>query len=1278
MSNVSTLEKTMRCNLMMTNNARKGIQEWSADEHDFFNIQKSFQVYIEKRPVNAQGNISLSLYFDNIENLQLTEKLDGKVAIMDCVLQNNGFLATGFHVRGSRVPVQTNRRLPINLSFVTSKNNGAGLPIQLHTKIRELPVAEERSEYVKKRISSWEGYLKIQERNADIADITASFSKLIFNEDFSRMSLVGCEVNGNEWNKIRGLSISFKGYQNDIGDVLKANRNKNTIEIELRPRIREMARKNSLNPKAKEVVFSNFATLSQIRRLRKGFEDLQNGLAANANLEKILFEDRPTIRITNKQKELEFHNRLNEFQQEAVVGAMSAEDLYVIQGPPGTGKTTVISEICQQNAKAGLRTLVASQSNLAVDNALSRLLSNKEIRILRFGRTESIEEEGKRFIEENVGQYWKEQTLATLSDVIEHHASQENLLKDRLNNIVLETKSLDEEKQRLIEAIEKKVIAQTEYDERSQQIRALKKSLVSLKKEREEIELTIQSIGPAVQQLAQDIKAMEQFLEANPSIDQLTEQTEQLTKKLDSIQDQILYQKSVRSLQKAQQEIENTREQHQKLQKKLGALEALKKEIQTIRKVDELKERLKLCGIVPSFLVNRQMEELDLLIESIKSSSDWQELNARLSSAIAFIEKLLKKHKYPVESVKSNMGRSGVVFDSNYTVKEIHQFMNRLKHIMTSDEEELTTEKLAILLEGLYVREKFVLKQQASIQLSKSNSITKYQAIKAQVATELENGFKAINNQTRELIIVGTNQKHQLTNLEKQIKDISAESGDFEGLPTQEALETSLLDKQKKRAALDETLEKVSVYSAKLGHKKAELEKLKTQLQEQEDILQKNEQEAKMVNAEGLDQEKRLKILDEIILQNPENALKKLEESYTALEKESAQIHIELERLPITQALQTEWFSLLQEANDHDLDEIRKLYVRHANVIGTTCVASARKEFMENYPTFDVVIIDEVSKATPPELLLPMLKGKKIILVGDHHQLPPLVGEDTLDETLQAILEESDSFEEKEELKKLLKESLFERLFKNLPKSNKTMLAIQYRMHESIMETITPFYEEENYRLQCGLTDSDAMRDHLLDSEIVKRTDHLLWVDMPNEKRYFEERMKDGKSRFNQAELDSIRKILIDLDKATEKAKQEGRMEQHEKKSIGVISFYGEQVKRIDRLIQQEMNLKHLHFRTGTVDKFQGMEMDVILLSMVRNNQDKSGDIGFANDYRRLNVALSRARELLVIVGSVEMFTKRAKQKSSREMYGRLKTIVKQKEGFRDPDVIGQGSRIGV
>ena len=93
---------------------------------------------------------------------------------------------------------------------------------------------------------------------------------------------------------------------------------------------------------------------------------------------------------------------------------------------------------------------------------------------------------------------------------------------------------------------------------------------------------------------------------------------------------------------------------------------------------------------------------------------------------------------------------------------------------------------------------------------------------------------------------------------------------------------------------------------------------------------------------------------------------------------------------------------------------------------------------------------------------------------------------------------------------------------------------------------------------------------------------------------------------------------------------------------------------------------QHLNCRTGSVDKFQGMEMDIIILSFVRNHQEKGGDIGFARDYRRLNVALSRARELLIIVGSSEMFTVRTKHPSSKEMYGRLLANIKMKNGFRD------------
>jgi superfamily I DNA and/or RNA helicase len=170
---------------------------------------------------------------------------------------------------------------------------------------------------------------------------------------------------------------------------------------------------------------------------------------------------------------------------------------------------------------------------------------------------------------------------------------------------------------------------------------------------------------------------------------------------------------------------------------------------------------------------------------------------------------------------------------------------------------------------------------------------------------------------------------------------------------------------------------------------------------------------------------------------------------------------------------------------------------------------------------------------------------------------------------------------------------------------------------------------------------------------------------MPNEPAFFEERMKGGKSLYNPAELKEVGALLKELDEATAQAKQVGRMKAEEKKSIGVISFYGEQVKRIDRLIHQELQLTHLTIRTGTVDRFQGMEMDVILLSMVRNHDHKQDDIGFAKDYRRLNVALSRAREVLVLIGSSKMFTERTKLADTRKMYSHVLEAAKKQQGLR-------------
>ncbi|MGB2992897.1 MAG: AAA domain-containing protein, partial [Paenisporosarcina sp.] len=366
--------------------------------------------------------------------------------------------------------------------------------------------------------------------------------------------------------------------------------------------------------------------------------------------------------------------------------------------------------------------------------------------------------------------------------------------------------------------------------------------------------------------------------------------------------------------------------------------------------------------------------------------------------------------------------------------------------------------------------------------------------------------------------------------------------------------------------------------------------------------------------------------------------------------------------LNVSNDIRLEWQEMLGESTAYDLDEIKKLYIQYANVIGVTCSISASKDFVNQYPDFDVVIIDEVSKATPPELLLPMLKGKKIILVGDHHQLPPLVGQDTMDELLEDMKDPT----EKAELKAILKESIFERLFKDLPDDSKTTLRIQYRMHEHIMETINPFYREKNYGLECGLANSNKDRDHLLDGKMFKRGQHIVWYDMPNERGFLEEREQHSRSFFNAAELKKTRELLLDLNQATAIAKQQGRLDSHVKKKVGIISFYGEQVKKVNRLLSQELDLPHLHCRTGTVDKFQGMEMDVIILSFVRNHLQPDGNIGFLKDYRRLNVALSRARELLMIVGSVDMFTQKAHGEAQKAMFQHVLNVVKEHEGLKE------------
>jgi superfamily I DNA and/or RNA helicase len=1259
----NTKNTAYRCPIALTNKAKNKMREAGLDERSFFLLEKSFYVYIEKYPQSGDGLVSAALFFDIERNERLAEKYGRFVVVFHCLVKEDGFVATNVTTRPTHIPLPSNWRISADLTFDLNGQGSGPLPIGLLNLIHNMPVAQESSMYVKKRIASWEGYLKIQEQTADIPDITSRYSTLLFNDDFNMVKITGCELNEKEWKSLKDMSVKLKGIDQEIGKVLKANRSASTVEVEVHSYMEAQARRQQFDVHPKEVIFSNFATLSQVKRLRQGFKQLENGMAANPELERLLFENKPPVKEVKAQAKLQFHNRLNEFQQAAVNGAMSAEDLYVIQGPPGTGKTTVISEICLQNAKAGLRTLVASQSNLAVDNALGRLLATKDIRILRVGRTESIEEEGKKFIEENIGQYWKDHTLKEVSSQLEARTKRETEIEVEWTANEQAQERLQQQLVELEAELEAKKKAQQQYDEVQSIIEKHKKSLHDVEQEEQVVQQLIQETEQSLRLLNDTIDKDETFLIEEPDRDLIQKELDANQEEIVRLQDSLALQVLEDEMIELKETIDKASAEWEKWKESSKETDALTERITTAKKFNSLKWIILEQNLTRSPQVQSLIAKLEPLRERIAQLDKLKEYNEKLNPAISYLEQLLgEKDRY--SKLQEQLKNTPPVTTS---ANEIDQFLEQLRSEL-KEKSTIHHNRIETFLKGLYSRRHFVWQKAAQLKLNDIDKKIAQEALQ-HLKQELIGQLKPILDENKMM-----QQKYQREMAEQNTKltflqnKHAQKSGSAVIIPNAKEL---LHEKEAKAVELQTKKEQYeqAKHRVKMNHQKREQESLQLQQAKQK----QTEISVSLANISSVMKEKEAEQapLLEIISLEPEKGHEEVLKKLASVSFTRESLKQEKQRLPLFQSVQGMWQSLLEEANDHDLNEIRKLYVKHANVIGTTCVASARKDFIESYPIFDVVIIDEVSKATPPELLLPMLKGKKIILVGDHHQLPPLLGNDTLEETLQEMAEESEDFEGKAELKKLLNESLFERLFKNLPKSNKTMLAIQYRMHENIMETITPFYLQENDVLQCGLIDSDLDRDHKLASQLIQRDNHLLWLDMPNEPLFFEERMKGGKSLYNPAELKRIGELLKELDDASAEAKRAGRMETHEKKSIGVISFYGEQVKRIDRMLQQELHLPHLTIRTGTVDRFQGMEMDVILLSMVRNHDNKQDDIGFAKDYRRLNVALSRARELLVMIGSTKMFTERTKNRDARKMYTHVFETAKKQNGLRSLEEVG-------
>ncbi len=282
----------------------------------------------------------------------------------------------------------------------------------------------------------------------------------------------------------------------------------------------------------------------------------------------------------------------------------------------------------------------------------------------------------------------------------------------------------------------------------------------------------------------------------------------------------------------------------------------------------------------------------------------------------------------------------------------------------------------------------------------------------------------------------------------------------------------------------------------------------------------------------------------------------------------------------------------------HLKQEIRKIQkeifervMEDSQVIIGTPVSIEDKVLREEF--FDLLVIDEATQATEPLAWIVMARAKKVIMAGDHFQLPP---------TVRSPEAES----------KGLGVTLFERYYRVLPEDFRTLLERQYRMNEKIMGfSSKKFYEnklvaDESVR-QWTLADIAGVR------RCPETEETFLFIDTAG--KGFEERLEEGsESRYNPEEAEIVLDVL-------------GKMLSLgvPPSEIAVIGPYSAQV----RLLASKK--PHSDIEVDSVDGFQGREKELVIVSLVRSNME--GTMGFLADTRRMNVAMTRARKKLVVIG---------------------------------------------
>lgn len=301
------------------------------------------------------------------------------------------------------------------------------------------------------------------------------------------------------------------------------------------------------------------------------------------------------------------------------------------------------------------------------------------------------------------------------------------------------------------------------------------------------------------------------------------------------------------------------------------------------------------------------------------------------------------------------------------------------------------------------------------------------------------------------------------------------------------------------------------------------------------------------------------------------------------------------------QAYRLLWREMITDQDEQEL--INEYLLSDYQIVGVTCVGLANQHFGLSKSNFDLVVIDEAGKAMPGELLLPINRARKVIIIGDHKQLPPIVDPLLCDNDVS--LQSVDELSEDERLH-FLEQSLFHRLYERAHSSRRVMLDVQFRMPPVIGNFVSNFfYGGELKNAPTVQYKYPLFLQH-----------NLVLIDVCDDKDCHEEKTADQKGLVNYREAKIVGQLVQ-------------RLRAYYDQRIVIITPY----KRQKKIIMNELAIldePKMTLNVDTVDSFQGDEAPVVIYCTTRTRYCTD----FFSDYARINVAMSRTNNMLFIVAS--------------------------------------------